>query len=263
MLAIMGAGSLLLRQAHASHRDARQKTGFVSNVSHELKTPLTTIRMYAELLGENRVRDPEKRMNYLDVIVHESQRLTRLVNNVLDFGRLEGASRRFDIGSVDLVDFIRGIIETQQVCRDRTDFPITLKTTCESCLVAAEADALEQIILNILDNAVKYAGAGDGVVLRIYTEDDSARLEILDRGPGIPHNHRRKIFDKFHRVDDSLTSGKAGSGLGLSIAKGLAEGMNAQLGYRDREGGGSAFQIILPLAKPAACRENSETLAAL
>lgn len=245
MLAIMGAGFMLSRQAQSHFRDARQKTGFVSNVSHELKTPLTTIRMYAELLEENRVTDPTKRSNYLNVIVRESQRLTRLVNNVLDFGRLEGESRNFNMGKLDLVSFLTALVDTQHVCRDQEHFRLHFDCELPECDAMAEADALEQIILNVLDNAVKYASQGDGIRLSLHCADHEAHIEISDRGPGIPAAHRRKIFDKFHRVDDSLTSGKAGSGLGLSIARSLARGMDGDLQYQDREGGGSTFRIIL------------------
>ena len=250
MLAIMGAGLLLLWQANRNLRDARQKTGFVSNVSHELKTPLTTIRMYAELLGENRVKDPDKRRTYLGVIVNESQRLTRLVNNVLDFSRLEQQRRSFEFGTLDLVAFVRGLVDTQTHCRRPGDSPFAFRTELERCEVRAEADAVEQIVLNILDNACKYADSDSGVDLELEADAVAAHLHIMDRGPGVPAAHRRKIFDKFHRVDDSLTSGRAGSGLGLSIARGLATGMDGALRYRERPGGGCDFILSLPLAAP-------------
>jgi len=223
MLAILGTGSLLLWQAHRNVRDARLKTGFVSNVSHELKTPLTTIRMYA---------------------VRESQRLARLVNNVLDFGRLEQERRNYQIEPVDLVHYLPALLQAHHFEETHPESPVTWSVDAESCLVQADPDALEQILLNIIDNACKYA-SGTPVTITVEDQADHALVHILDRGTGVPSHHASKIFDKFHRVDDSLTSQQAGSGLGLSIARRLARGMGGDLTYRDREGGGSDFSVRL------------------
>lgn len=244
MLAILGTGSLLLWQAHRNLRDARLKTGFVSNVSHELKTPLTTIRMYAELLGENRVQDPEKRERYLGTIVRESQRLARLVNNVLDFGRLEQERRNYQTESIDLLHYLPALLESHNFAETHPDSPIDWSADCDNCLVDADPDALEQVLLNVIDNACKYA-PGSAVTITVEDKGDHALLHVLDRGNGVPGAHTRKIFDKFHRVDDSLTSQQAGSGLGLSIARRLARGMGGDLTYRDRTGGGSDFTVRL------------------
>ena len=244
MLAILGTGSLLLWQAHRNLRDARLKTGFVSNVSHELKTPLTTIRMYAELLGENRVKDPEKRERYLSTIVRESQRLARLVNNVLDFGRLEQERRNYQMESIDLLHYLPALLESHNFAETHPDSPIDWSADSDCCLVKADPDALEQILLNVIDNACKYA-PDSAVTITVEDKADHALVHVLDRGNGVPGAHARKIFDKFHRVDDSLTSQQAGSGLGLSIARRLARGMGGDLSYRDRAGGGSDFTVRL------------------
>jgi len=248
MLAILGTGSLLLWQAHRNLRDARLKTGFVSNVSHELKTPLTTIRMYAELLGEDRVTDPEKRQRYLGTIVRESQRLARLVNNVLDFGRLEQERRNYQTESLDLVHYLPALLESHNFAETHPDSPIDWSADSDACLVDADPDALEQILLNVIDNACKYAQSS-AVTISVEDKGDYALLHVLDRGTGVPGAHTRKIFDKFHRVDDSLTSQQAGSGLGLSIARRLARGMGGDLSYRDRAGGGADFTLRLPKSK--------------
>jgi len=245
-LAILLGGSLLLWQAWRNQRDARQKTSFVSNVSHELKTPLTTIRMYAEMLGEGTIKEERKRDNYLQTIVKESQRLTRLVNNLLDFSRLEQGRRQYHLEQVDLNRLLLALIEQQQPRLTEAGLTIELDVPEQTLTLASDRDALEQIILNLLDNAIKYAGAGKSLSIELSGEAGRVRLRLRDYGPGIPAAHRQRIFDKFHRVDNSLTTRQQGSGLGLSIARQLAEGLGGELRYLPVQSAGSCFELSLP-----------------
>jgi len=247
IITILFGGSLLLWQAYRNQRDAVQKTSFVSNVSHELKTPLTTIRMYAELLGEGKIQDGIKRERYLQTIVKESQRLTRLVNNVLDFSRLEQKRRRYQRGSLELNQFLGEIVETQKPRMIDAAIELNLELPSEPCNLFTDRDALEQIILNLLDNSIKYAAEGKQLELQLCCNQREVRLCLRDWGPGIPDNHRKRIFDKFHRVDNSLTTGQQGSGLGLSIARQLAQGLGGQLEYCPVAGKGSCFVVSLPI----------------
>ncbi len=244
---ILLGGGLLLWQARRHREDARRKTGFVSNVSHELKTPLTTIRMYAELLHEERVRDQEKRRQYLGVIVAESQRLTRLVNNVLDFSRLEQGRKQYHPAPLDLVEVVRTTAENQALRLREAGLKTAGAYPEHPVPVRADRDALEQAVLNLLDNAVKYAAGGGELGLEVESGAGLARVRVLDRGPGVPAEHRKRIFDTFHRVDDSLTARQPGSGLGLSIARRLLRDLGGDLSYRTRTEGGSCFEISLPL----------------
>ncbi len=247
IIAILLGGSLLLWQAWRNQRDASQKTSFVSNVSHELKTPLTTIRMYAELLGEGRINDQQKQQRYLQTIIKESQRLTRLVNNVLDFNRLEQGRRRYQQDRLELKQLLTELLESQQPRLREAEIELELDLPPESCPLQSDRDALEQIILNLLDNGIKYAAAGKKLQLQLRCGQAQLRLRLRDWGPGIPNAHKQRVFEKFHRVDNSLTTRQQGSGLGLSIARQLAEGLGGQLDYCPIEGNGCCFELLLPL----------------
>lgn len=244
--AIILGGSLLTWQAHINMRDARQKTSFVSNVSHELKTPLTSIRMYAELLSQGRVRDEEKKQQYLDIISSESQRLTRLVNNVLDFGRLEEGKKKYRMEDLDLSAFLGQFAEANRLRIGEAGLSLQVNTPGNAIIVHCDRDAIEQALLNLVDNAIKYASAGRELVMELKSLPGNCNISVMDRGPGVPALHRDKIFDKFHRVDDSLTASQPGSGLGLTIARSLLRGMGGDLLYEPRQGGGSCFVIVLP-----------------
>lgn len=244
--AIIFGGSMLLWQAHSNLRDAQQKTSFVSNVSHELKTPLTSIRMYAELLHEGRVTDNEKRKHYLEVIASESQRLTRLVNNVLDFSRLEQGRKKYQMEEIIVSDLLYSFIKTNQLRINNSGMKLNLHISSSEVIVKADRDAIEQALLNLVDNAVKYAHSGETIDISLETRDGLCLINIMDRGRGIPQSHATRIFDKFHRVDDSLTAEQSGSGLGLSIARNLLRGMGGDLVFFPRDGGGSSFSITLP-----------------
>jgi signal transduction histidine kinase len=246
VMAVILGGSFLLWQAHRNMLDAQQKTSFVSNVSHELKTPLTTIRMYTELLNQDRIKDPDKKKNYLQVILTESERLTRLVNNVLDFSRLEQGRKKYHLEELDLAAFIREWLESHgpQILTAGLEIKEQIPEAC--MLIRFDRDAVEQVLLNLLDNAVKYAAAGAEIRVELDKVPGYCRLRIMDRGPGVPLAHRTAIFEKFHRVDDSLTAKQPGSGLGLSIARGLMRGLGGDLRYDPREGGGSCFIVLIP-----------------
>jgi signal transduction histidine kinase len=247
VLAVALGGSMLTWQAHRNFKDALQKTSFVSNVSHELKTPLTTIRMYAELLSEGRIKDPDKGRHYLHVIVAESRRLTRLVSNVLDFSRLEQGRKTYRHEDVDVADCMRDIVEAQRLRVQEAGMALNTDIPNTEVLVHADPDALEQVVLNLLDNAVKYAAEGAELRLVLRRHSDHAEIRVSDRGPGIPTSHRSSIFEKFHRVDDSMTARQQGSGLGLNIARRIMLDLGGDVLYQPRKGGGSTFIVRMPI----------------
>ncbi len=246
VIAILAGGSLLLWQAYSNLLDARRKTTFVSNVSHELKTPLTSIRMYAELLSEKRVQDAEKQQRYLDVIVRESQRLTRLVNNVLDFSRIEQDRKNYHPESVDVVDTVNQIIDGQLVRLEEAGLHLQKDLGDQPQMIHIDRDALGQVVLNLVDNAVKYAADGGVLTVKLEQAADRLCLHILDRGPGIPHHRCQDIFKTFHRLDDSLTTKQPGSGLGLSIAQRMMQDQGGDLTCHPRAGGGTRFTVVMP-----------------
>jgi signal transduction histidine kinase len=303
VIAILAGGALLVRQARLSAAESAQKTSFVANVSHELKTPLTTIRLYAELLEQGRVRDEARRAGYLQTISRETQRLARLVNNVLDFSRLEQGRKKLDLAPRDLREEIARILDRHAPRLAEAGLRLDLLRPAAPCIVTTDLDAVEQIIINLLDNACKYAAAGGEVTVTLSDSDAGAppvnrsagipardiadkfqakreachvhapahdqtvrapargqttrasahgqttraavTITVSDRGPGIPPAHRALIFEKFHRVDDTLTAAQGGAGLGLSIARQLARALGGELTHSPREGGGSEFTLTL------------------
>jgi signal transduction histidine kinase len=245
--AILAGGSLLLWQARRSEADAVQKTSFVANVSHEFKTPLTTIRLYAELLEQGRVQDSEKRSEYLKTIGRETHRLARLVNNVLDFSRLEQGRKKYQLAPFDLTSALAQLLDTHGPRIAEAGLVLKRELPVDEVSVTSDCDAVGQIMINLLDNACKYAASGGEVVVALRSgENGGAELRVSDRGPGVPPEHRERIFDKFHRVDDTLTAEKGGAGLGLSIARQLARGLGGELRYMPRVGGGAEFIFELP-----------------
>ncbi len=248
LAAILSGGSLLLWQAYRNALDARRKSGFVSNVSHELKTPLTTLRMYAELLETAPADPPERRERYLGVIRSETDRLTRLVNNVLDFNRLERKQKTLRVRALDAGVLLAGFLENQRPRAEAAGLTVRVDGCREAELpVKADRDALEQVFLNLLDNAIKYAAEGRDLTVSADRESVGVCIRFMDRGPGVPAAHRERIFEEFHRVDDSLTAENPGCGLGLNIARQLARAMGGDLAYEPRPGGGSVFLLTLPL----------------
>jgi two-component system phosphate regulon sensor histidine kinase PhoR len=249
VVAILAGGGLLLRQARLSEAEAAQKTSFVANVSHEFKTPLTTIRLYAELLEQGRVRDAAQGGDYLRTIARETQRLARLVNNALDFSRLEQGKKKFARESLDLTAELTRLLDTHEPRLAESGLSLRRALPAGPWRTTTDRDALEQIVLNLLDNAVKYAAVGGEVTVALAPRGSSGagtELRVLDRGPGVPPEHRERIFEKFHRVDDTLTAEKSGAGLGLSIARQLARGLGGELRYIPRAGGGAEFILGLP-----------------
>lgn len=246
---IVLSGRYLTQRARFGMEQAMQRSNFVSNVSHELKTPLTSIRMYAELMAEGRVTQPEKIDEYLSVIVEESQRLTRLVNNVLTFGRLERGHQQLTQEFVDLGKLIDRIQRHLGPLLEEKDCVLRTEIQGDIQSINTDPDALEQILWNLIDNAIKY-GVIEGEVcrveIRVLQNSNGIQIEVLDRGPGLSQRAAAKVFDPFFRVQDQLTSRHAGTGIGLSIARGLARRIGGELTFRPRQGGGSCFTLNLP-----------------
>jgi signal transduction histidine kinase len=251
LLLAIGIGSwLIVRSLNAELKLARQKTDFVSNVSHELKTPLTSIRMFSELLAEQRVSDMAKQRSYLNIITAEAGRLTRLINNVLDFSRMEGGEKKYHFQPCDLTAVMRGIEQTFRPHLEAGGFKFICELPDAPVPVRGDADALSQVIVNLLSNAEKYSTGGKEITLQLEQKQSPlphAEIKVLDRGMGIPRGSEEKIFEKFYRAHDSLSSGVQGSGLGLTIARQIACAHGGDVAYEPREGGGSCFVLRLPL----------------
>ncbi len=227
---------------------AQQKTDFVSNVSHELKTPLTSIRMFAELMHD-RPPPVEKQGQYLRIITVEAERLTRLINNVLDFAKLERRQKRFEKRPLEMHSVIARVWDCHEMHLRDAGFTTRWQAAPPPYPVIGDEDALAQVLVNLLSNAEKYSPERKEVELHTWVEDGWLHLSVLDRGMGVPSGEERKIFESFYRAHDSLSSGIQGSGLGLTLAQRLAEEHGGRIEYSQREGGGSRFTLLLPLVE--------------
>ena len=192
--ALLLGGSVLLIQVRRNSLEAVRKTTFVSNVSHELKTPLTTIRMYGEMLGDGIVKDEGKKKGYLETIISESQGLTRLVNNVLDFGRLERGEKTYDVRDTQVGSVVTEVLETQRLRLEGAGLEVDCRDDSRGSSAKLDPDALEQVLLNLLDNLVKYAVGGKHAGVHVSADTNGVCLEVTDRGPGIPSGHLERIY---------------------------------------------------------------------
>jgi signal transduction histidine kinase len=241
LLCAIGLGSWLIwRDLDRQVRLARQKTDFVSNVSHELKTPLTSIRIFSELLASNPDADRQKR--YSEIIVNESSRLTRLINNVLDFARMDRGETKYEREIFDLNDLVR-----ETLMNFRPNFASN-GVDSNPLPVLGNRDAIAQVLLNLLSNAEKY-GDGRIDVTTMRSEYGLATVRVSDHGPGVPHGLEEKIFEQFYRAHNSLNSGIQGAGLGLTLARQIARANGGDVIYEPNPGGGSQFSIKLSAAE--------------
>jgi len=246
-VSIVGGGLLVVRSASLEVKLAQQKTTFVANVSHELKTPLTSIRMFAEMLRDGRQPDEGKRLQYLDIMKAETERLTRLINNVLDFSRMEQGKKRYTMKPCDLVGLTAGIVGGQRASLENNGFTVSFQAEAQHLPVHADEEAIKQALVNLLSNAEKYSDRLKEIDVSVRSEGRRGVASVSDRGIGIPSGEAEKIFGEFYRVDDTLTSRVKGTGLGLTIARRIARDHGGDIVYEGREGGGSTFKLVLPL----------------
>jgi signal transduction histidine kinase len=240
------SGYLLWRDMRREARVAELRTQFVSSVSHELKTPLTSIRMFAELLQMRKDQDPQQ-TRFLDTIVSESERLTRLLNNVLDFSRIERGQKTYRLEPAPLSDVVQAAVRTIQYPLAQQGFVLDLEVCDGIPAIAVDRDALQQAILNLLTNAMKYSGTQREIGLRLCAENGTALIQVSDRGIGIPETEQSRIFEKFYRVPIPENREIAGTGLGLSLVAHVAEAHGGRVQVESRPGEGSTFSIHLPL----------------
>jgi signal transduction histidine kinase len=248
MVAVIAiGGALIATDLNRQLRLARQKTDFVSNVSHELKTPLTSIRMFSEMLADEKVSDPAQRKQFLTIISAEAARLTRLINNVLDFARMERGEKKYHFERCDLNAIARDTVAAFRPQLESKGFEVKLSAAHAPVFVHGDCDALAQVLVNLLSNAEKYSADGREVSVEVSAPAGAcAELRVLDRGPGVPRGAEEKIFEQFFRAHDSLSSGIQGSGLGLTLARQIVRAHDGDIRYARREEGGSVFTLQLP-----------------
>jgi len=247
LIAIILGGFLIFRSVNQEIVLAQQKTTFAANVSHELKTPLTSIRLFAEILEKGRQPDREKQQHYLKLMVSESKRLSRLINTVLDFSRIEQGEKAYHKKKIDLSEVTRRAVENLKVPLEEKGFTIRSYIPDKPVSVLGDPEALEQVMINLLANAEKYSGKTREIEVELTVKNDRALITVTDHGIGISKREAKKIFKKFYRVDNRLTTRIKGTGLGLTIALAIIKDHRGELTYQPREGGGSRFSITIPV----------------
>ena len=240
---------LLWRDVRREVRMAEMRSQFVSSVSHELKTPLTAIRMFAETMRMGRSKDLKTHAEYLDTIVNESQRLTRLLNNVLDFSKIEQGKRTYHPEQASLYEIIQSAARAMEYPLSQQGFSLEVKTENGLPDVNVDKDAIEQALLNLLHNAMKYSGDSRDIGLSLQKKDGFAVIQVADHGIGIDPQEQQKIFDKFYRVPSSENERIVGTGLGLALVSHIVEAHLGRLEIESTLGKGSVFSIFLPLEK--------------
>jgi signal transduction histidine kinase len=249
--AVLLAAYLLLRDVHREAETAEMRSHFVASVSHELKTPLTSIRAHAETLLMGRAETSETTSEYLKTIVSESERLTRLVESVLDLSRIEQGSKTYRMQSTCLGQVVRSAAKTMEYPLSQLGFTLTISSDDTEPTLLADADALKEAILNLLGNAVKYSGESRCIEMRMGSAPKEAFVDVVDHGIGIPAEEQGRIFEKFHRIQSAETQGIAGTGLGLALALHVVEAHKGRIDVLSTPGRGSTFSVRIPLAEQA------------
>jgi len=226
----------------------RLKDDFLSTVTHELRTPLTSIRAFAEILHDNPDIDPDQSREFLHLIIKESERLTRLINQVLDMAKIEAGEIDWNIEPVDLGEILReATATTAQVFKDKG---IVLEAHIPDTVppVRGDHDRLTQVAMNLLSNAAKFTPGGTGrVVVSVGETDEGIRVAVSDNGPGIAPKDAEIVFDKFRQVGNTMTEKPQGTGLGLAICKRIVEHLGGRIWVATSPGHGATFAFVIPI----------------
>ena len=227
-------------------RLSRLKSDFVANVSHELKTPLALVRLFAETLELGRVPSKEKAAQYYRIINKESQRLTQLIDNILDFSRIEAGRKEYRLGPTDVARVVAEVVEAYRFPIEQQGFSLEVEVAPDLPEVIADQEALAQALLNLMNNAIKFSRGrrpSNWVTARLASCASRCPTRI-----GVAKAEQRKIFEKFYRAEDSLVHETKGSGLGLPLVKHILDAHGGRVEVESQPGQGSTFSLVLPVA---------------
>jgi two-component system phosphate regulon sensor histidine kinase PhoR len=243
---------IVLMSVVAERRTSRLKSDFIANVSHELKTPLSLIRMFGEMVATGRHKGEETAREYGSIITRESERLSHLIDNVLDFARLERGKASYDFAENDLALVVERALDVSRFRLDKERMKLRTKVDPELPLVRMDENAITLVILNLVDNALKYAVDGGAVEVTLERAPGGVVLSVRDFGPGIPREEQGRIFDRFYRAQSARDRNVRGSGIGLSLVRHIAEAhggrvvVESPVAAPDGPEGGSVFRVFLP-----------------
>jgi signal transduction histidine kinase len=266
-LLILGALSLLMigglvftyRSVSKEMALARLKSDFVSNVSHELRTPLSLIQLYAETLELGRIKTQEKKEEYYRIMRKESERLGKLINNILDFSRIEAGRKEYDLRDTDIGELVRSTLDAYryQIEKNGFDFETSIESNIPT--MPLDREAIARALVNLVNNALKYSADDKYLSVKLYRTNGSVKLEVADHGIGIARRDQSKIFEKFYRTGDPLVHNTKGSGLGLSLVRHITHAHGGRVEVESTPGKGSKFTLSLPL--PADAGQQPKVLA--
>ena len=243
-IVLLGIAFLIYAATKESRLNAL-RSEFVANVSHELKTPLSVVSMFAEMLLSKRVRNEEKERQYLEIIFHEAERLSSLIENVLDFSALERGKQTFQMREAALEEVVHRAIETLRFRLEREGMEVKVSAAEDIPLLRFDEHAILLAVMNLLDNAVKYGGSEGPVEVAIDRGRRHVYVRVRDHGPGIPPGEHRRVFERFYRARRDTET--RGSGIGLALVKRIVEGHGGRAWAEDAPGGGAIVSFSLPL----------------
>ena len=224
---------------------AQLKSDFISNVSHEIRTPLALISMYIETLDMNRVKTEKKKKEYYSVIYNETQRLSKLVNKILNFSQIDNNKKKYTFSETDVNSIVKEVVNTFKYHLEDKNFELKLELADDIPAIQADSEALADALVNLVDNAIKYSDKQKFIGIKTGQQKDGVFIEIKDNGIGISEGDQKKIFDKFYRVTEKNLAYKTkGSGLGLSIVKHVVDKHNAKISVRSKVGSGTSFRLV-------------------
>jgi signal transduction histidine kinase len=249
-LSLVIVGGLVLTKHIVSKEMAlaRLKSDFVSNVSHELRTPLALIRLYAETLELGRITTQEKKQQYYRIIRKESERLTALINNILDFSRIEAGRKEYEFRETNIAELVHNTLDSYRYQIEQQGFAFEESIDSNLPPVRVDREAIARALLNLVNNALKYSTDEKFLGVKLYQENGLLKLEVADRGIGIARRDQSKIFEKFYRTGDPLVHNTKGSGLGLSLVRHITRAHGGDIAVESTQGKVSKFILSLPLA---------------
>ena len=225
----------------------KMKSFFVSTVSHDLKTPLTSIKMFSEILQTNKNISPDKTDEYLQIIEGESNRLTRLINNVLDYTKIEKGIKEYHFESANIITIVKDVLRSMEYQFKMEKFTVNTSFSEDEKIILGDKDAITEALINLLSNSIKYSSDNKTITVSTFSENNHYCITVEDKGIGIKETELKNIFIPYFRSKEESTQRHAGAGLGLAIIKHTMNAHKGKIEIKSRLGEGSSFTLLFPI----------------